>query len=189
VALTVHAARVGDGRGREAVTGARRSASVARAMRDLELTRTPGDRRLCALDGVGTLRLRGWASRAATAEADGTTWEIRRRGTWRPVIDAADAAGTPVGAFRAGGMRRGGPIRWRGRELTLRPASRWPQRYALADGERELALLDGKGWGRRPVKVTVDDPGALEPGLLLFAAFVVRGLAEDAGAAAAATAG
>jgi hypothetical protein len=32
------------------------------------------------------------------------------------------------------------------------------------------------------------DPGAIEPGLLLFAAFIVRGLAEDAGAAAGATA-
>jgi hypothetical protein len=30
----------------------------------------------------------------------------------------------------------------------------------------------------------VDDLGAVEPGLLLFATFVVRGLAEDAGAAA-----
>jgi hypothetical protein len=183
VALTVHAARVGDGRGREAVTGARRSASVARAMSDLELTRTPGAAASTRWTASG--RCACGAGRRAP-EADGTTWEIRRRGTWRPVIDAA---GTPVGAFRAGGMRRGGPIRWRGRELTLRPASRWRERYALADGERELALLDGKGWGRRPVKVTVDDPGALEPGLLLFAAFVVRGLAEDAGAAAAATAG
>jgi hypothetical protein len=31
----------------------------------------------------------------------------------------------------------------------------------------------------------VDDPGAIEPGLLLFTAFVVRSLAEDAGGAAA----
>jgi hypothetical protein len=34
------------------------------------------------------------------------------------------------------------------------------------------------------VEVVVDDSATLEPGLLLFAAFVVRGLAEDAGAAA-----
>ena len=33
--------------------------------------------------------------------------------------------------------------------------------------------------------VSVEDPGALEPGLLLFAAFVVRGLAEDASSTAA----
>jgi hypothetical protein len=37
---------------------------------------------------------------------------------------------------------------------------------ALADGDKELAVLDGKGWGRRPVKVTLDDPAAVPPGLL-----------------------
>ena len=54
-------------------------------------------------------------------------------------------------------MRRGGTLRWQEQELELRPASKWRERYALADGERELGLLDGKGWGRRPVRVTVED--------------------------------
>jgi hypothetical protein len=151
---------------------------------DLELRRTPEDRRLYALDGFGTLRLQGFLSRAATAEAGGTRWEIARRGFWQRRIEATDAAGAVVGAFEPRGLRRGGTVRWAGRELELRAASRWRERYALADGDRELAVLDGKGWGRRPVKVTLDDPDAVEPGLLLFAAFVVRGLAEDASAAA-----
>jgi hypothetical protein len=47
-------------------------------------------------------------------------------------------------------------------------------------------LLDGKGWGRRSVRITMQEPNAVGPGLLLFAAFVVRGLAEDAGSGAAA---
>ena len=47
-----------------------------------------------------------------------------------------------------------------GRELALRPASRWRERYALADGDHELAVFDGRGWGRRPVTVVVDDPAA-----------------------------
>ena len=90
-----------------------------------------------------------------------------------------------VGEFEPRGLRRGGALRWAGRELELRPASKWRERYALADGDRELAVFDGKGWGRRPLEVSVDDPATLEPGLLLFAAFVVRGLAEDASSAAA----
>jgi hypothetical protein len=151
-----------------------------------DLKRTPEDRRLYALDGVGTLRLEGFASRSATAEADGLSWRIGRRRFWQRAIQATDASGTAVGEFEPRGLRRGGTLRWAGRELTLRPASHWRERYALADGEHELALLDGKGWGRRPVEVTIDDPGAVEPGLVLFAAFVVRGLAEDAGGAAAA---
>jgi hypothetical protein len=158
-------------------------------MADLELTRTPNDRRLYALAGVGTVRLAGFGLRAATAEADGRSWRFGRRRFWQRAIQAIDAAGALVGEFEPRTLRRGGALRWAGRELSLRPASAWRERYALADGDRELAVLDGKGWGQRPVKVSVEDLGAVEPGLLLFATFVVRGLAEDAaGAAAGATA-
>ena len=160
-------------------------------MAELELKRTADDRRLYALEGVGTLRLAGLGGRVATAEAGTDSWHITRRGFWRRTVQATDAADSVVGEFEPRGLRRGGALRWAGRGLELRPASSWRERYALADGERELAVFDGKGWGRRPVGVIVDDPAPLEPGLLLFAAFVVRGLAEDAGAAAggAATAG
>jgi hypothetical protein len=153
---------------------------------DLELTRTPGDRRLYTLEGVGTLRLQGFVSRTATAEADGMRWRIARRGLLQRRIEAIDATGTLVGEFEPRSLRRGGVLRWSDHEFELRPASNWRERYALAEGMRELALLDGKGWGRRPVKVSVDEPEAVDPGLLLFAAFVVRGLAEDANTAAAA---
>jgi hypothetical protein len=155
-------------------------------MPDLELTRTPGERRLYTLAGVGALRLQGLFSRAATADADGKTWRFARAGFWRRRIVATGTAGTTVGEFAPNTLRRGGTLRWNGRELRLRPSSAWRERYALADDERELAVLDGKGWGRRPVKVTVDDLGAVDPALLLFAAFVVRSLAEDAAGAAAA---
>jgi hypothetical protein len=128
------------------------------------------------------LRLQGFASRRATAEAGGTTWRIARRGFWRQTVEATDATGTSVGEFEPNAIRRGGTLRWGGRGFVLRPASAWRERYALAEGEHELAILDGRGWGRRPVKVAVDD--AVEPGLLLFSAFVVRGLAEDASGAA-----
>jgi hypothetical protein len=153
-------------------------------MADLELTRTPSDRRLYVLEDVGTVRLVGLGSRAARAEADGISWRLGRRRWWQRDIQATDAVGAVVGEFEPRTVRRGGTLRWAGHELSLRPASAWRERYALADGDRELAILDGKGWGRRPVKVSVDDLGAVEPGLLLFATFVVRGLAEDASAAA-----
>jgi len=161
---------------------------------ELELTRSRDDRRLYVLEGVGTLRLRGWLSRGATAEVEGRRWEIERRGILVPATEAFDAGGTVVGEFHGRVLRRGGTLRWGERELELRPASVWRSRYALADGERELAVLDGKGWGKRPVAVVLDDPAAIDPGLLLFAVYVVRSLAEDssssasAGGAAAATA-
>ena len=155
-------------------------------MEDLELKRNDGDRRLYALDGVGTLRLEGLGGRMATAEAGGLSWHITRRGFWRRVLQATDSADRVVGEFEPRGVRRGGTLRWVGRELTLRPASHWRERYALVDGERELALFDGRGWGRRPVRVSTDRAAAVEPGLLLFTAFVVRGLAADAAGGASA---
>jgi hypothetical protein len=157
------------------------------ATTDLDLTRVPGDRRLYSLEGVGTLRLEGLASRGATAEASGRRWRIARRGFWQRAVRAADEAGAVVGEFEPRSLRRGGELRWDGRELTLRPASNWRERYALADGVRELAILDGKSWGRQPVKVTLDDAEEIDPGLLLFAVFVVRGLAKDAADTVAAT--
>jgi hypothetical protein len=153
---------------------------------DLELTRVPGDRRSYALAGVGSLRLVGFFGRSATAEAGGSRWRLARRGFWRGEIEAVRDTGEVEGEFAPRAIRRGGSLRWGNRELTLTPASSWRERYALADGERELVLLDGKGWGRRPVRISMQEPGAVDAGLLLFAAFVVRGLAEDAGSAASA---
>ena len=153
-------------------------------MAELELTRSKDDRRRYELDGVGSLRLQGWASRSASAEAPGRSWQFGRRGFLRPVVEATDAAGGVAGTFKGSGIKRGGTLRWGDRGLQLRPASVWRERYALADRDRELATFEGKGWGKRPVKVTVEDPAAVDPALLLFTAFVVRGLAEDANSAA-----
>jgi hypothetical protein len=148
-------------------------------MADLELTRSTDDRRMYVLGEIGTLHVGGWFSRTATAQAGSRTWQFTGRGFWRRAVDAADESGVIVGQFEPRSLRRGGALGWGGHEYTLRPASRWRERYALVDGDRELAILDGKGWGKRPVHVSVEDP-AIEPGRLLFAVFVVRGLAEDA---------
>ena len=161
---------------------------MSRAIVDLELTRVPGDRRLFALAGVGTLRLMGITSRTAVATAEGATWNIARPRFWTGDIAATDAAGKTVGSFTPRALRRGGILLWADRELVLRPASAWRERYALASGDTELAIFEGKGWGARPVRIQVGD-SAIEPGLLLFTAFVVRGLAEDASGAAGAGAG
>ena len=154
-------------------------------MADLQLERSSGDRRLYLLEGVGTLRLPGFAARVAVAEAEDRHWRIDRGRFWQRAVEATDETGEPVGRFEPRSIRRGGTVRWAGRELTLRPASRWRERYALADGDRELATFEGKSWGRRPVRVSIDELERLDPGLVLFTAFVVRGLAEDADAVAA----
>src|SRR4051794_26385671 len=125
-------------------------------MADLELARSARDRRLYVLDGVGTLRLAGWLSRSGTAEAGGRRWMFARRGLVGRLFEAVGDKGALAGTFRGGSIRRGGALRWGHREYVLRPASAWRERYALALDDRELALLDGRGWGKRPVRVTVD---------------------------------
>jgi hypothetical protein len=110
-------------------------------MPELELTRSSGDRRLFVLEGVGTLRVGGWLSRGATAEAGADSWQLGRRGVFKAAMQATDGAGAVAGEFEGRAMRRGGTLRWGGRELELRPSSIWRERYALAEGERELATI------------------------------------------------
>jgi hypothetical protein len=153
-------------------------------MAELELTRSRDDRRLYEIAGVGTLRYGGLFSRRATAEAGAAAWSFDRRGFWQTTIEASDATGAAVGSFAPRNLRGGGSLRWGARDFELRPASMWTERYALADRDLELAVLDAKSWGKRPVRITVDEPNLVEPGLLLFAAFAVRQLAEDATATA-----
>ena len=155
-------------------------------MANLALTRSPGDRRRYELEGLGTLHLGGWASRWATAEVGERRWGFARRGLWRSVIEATDPAGTVVGAFEGRSLKRGGTLRWEAQEYALKPDSNWIERYALLDGQRRLASLEGRGWGKRPVRIDVDDDADPATGLLLFTAFVVRALAEDASASASA---
>jgi hypothetical protein len=157
-------------------------------MVDLQLERSPADRRLYRLGDIGTLRLPGFAGRVAVAEAEGRRWSFDRGRFWQRGVEATDETGEPVGRFEPRSIRRGGTVRWSGRELALRPASSWRERYALAEGDRELATFEGKSWGKRPVRVSVDDLEQLDPGLLLFTTFVVRGLAEAADASAGAAA-
>ena len=153
-------------------------------MADLELTRTPATAASTRLRASARCAYRASPRARRPPRPAARAGGSLAAGSGSGVIEATDAAGTAVGEFEPRSLRRGGTLRWAGREFALRPASSWRERYALADGDREIAVLDGKSWGRRPVKVTVDDSEAVEPGLLLFAAFVVRGLAEDAGSAA-----
>src|SRR6476646_2529648 len=58
----------------ENARGARLRGTLS-AVPELELTRDPRDRRRYVLEGVGSLRVEGFARRRATIEADGRTWQ------------------------------------------------------------------------------------------------------------------
>jgi hypothetical protein len=151
-------------------------------MATLQLTRSGDDQRLYALDGLGTLRLdspEGQRSRLATAAAGERRWHLAHVGPFMNTIHAVDATGAVVGRYDDAGIREGGGLLWSRRTFALRCASRWKDRYALVEGENEIAMISARTWGTRPARVVGDDLGALDPGLVLFATFVVRVLAEE----------
>jgi hypothetical protein len=158
-------------------------------MAELQLIRSTADRQLYVIEDVGTLRLAGWGSRRGSAEAGARRWTFSHRGFWQRGIEAVDAGGGLAGTFEPRAWHRGGTLSWEGRDFALSPASVFRERYALSDDRRELALLDGHSWGRRPVRITLEDRAAIDAGLLLFAAFVVRSLAAQRAASSGAVGG
>ncbi|MBA3844824.1 MAG: hypothetical protein H0X39_19785, partial [Actinobacteria bacterium] len=115
--------------------------SSASTLPDIELIRSAESRRTYVLAGRGELRLEGIGSRRATivdAES-GRQWRVARRRWWSGSIDATDVSGTVVATFEPTLLRRGGTLTWGARTLALRSASVWRERYALAEGEHEVA--------------------------------------------------
>jgi len=148
----------------------------------LRLTRSSDDQRLYALEELGTLHLDspdGERSRLATAAAGDRRWHLAHVGPFMNTIHAVDATGAVVGRYDDAGLREGGGLLWSRRSFAMRCASRRRDRYTLVEGDSELAMIWARNWGSHPVRVVGDDLSALDPGLLLFAAFVVRVLAEE----------
>jgi hypothetical protein len=151
-------------------------------MPELQLIRTREDRKLYALPGVGNLRLGGWFTRKVQASTGGESYTFDKRGIFSSIFTAHDdSTGRQIAEFRPGAIRRGGKLVWRDTEWAVRPAAIFTERYALSrpGDDRELATVEGRGWGKRPVTVTTDDATAIDPGLLLFVVYAVRILAED----------
>jgi hypothetical protein len=141
---------------------------------EFELTRSTSDRRVYELGALGSVRLEGLFSRRATATSAGVTWQLGPSGPFAQTICALSAGGAVVGEFDPGSSE----LRWKGRPFQLRPASSQPPRFALVAGDAEVAVFEGGPWGTRPRKVEILRPEAIEPALMLFTAFVVRGTAE-----------
>lgn len=148
-------------------------------MRQVELLQDPGDKDRWVLPGVGSFLRTGRVSRAATAEAGERRWSIKRFGLVRTGFNASDEAGTVVGEVRNPISGRSDRLRWAGCDLRLvRDGPRlWG--YALCDGDRRLAVMTPKRRGRRQLDVVLEDP-SVDPGLLLFQAFIAQAYEDDA---------
>ena len=159
-------------------------------MEDIELIRDADNRRIFHLGSIGSLRLNGWLMRSATAQVGLDALAFRRTGWSSAALEATDDLGRTVGTFRPNRLRRGGELAWLETEYSLRPATPMREQYLLVAADRELASIQATGWwgwgARRPLRMLLMADG-VDPGLLLFSAFVVRTLADKASSDASGT--
>ena len=148
-------------------------------MRQVELLQAPDNQDRWVLPGVGSFLRTGRVSRAATAEADGRRWFIKRFGLVRTGFTASDEAGTVVGEVRNPISGRSNCLRWAGRDLRLVRDGPRLRGYALCDGDRRLAVMTPKRSGRRQLDIVLEDP-SVDAGLLLFQAFIAQAYEDDA---------
>lgn len=118
----------------------------------LELTRTPNDRRLYSLSGIGTVRLEGLFSNSATVEEGTHSWHLNRRGFWQRVIEATDASGASAGQFVPRDIRRGGTLRWEVASSRCAQSARYASATysASATSSSSMARAGAADWSRSP---------------------------------------
>jgi hypothetical protein len=188
--LQVHVLAQGDAYPQAAATvrtwraaGASRKTADKRSERDgfVEIAVVDARDREYQFVGVGTLALHGVFSRSATATAGATRWEFQRRGglVTRPSYVALDAAGARVGEFSKG-VFTFGSVRWEDRTLTIGSAVTIGSRYVFDEDGQELALIESNRWAQASKRVMINPNVELDPGLLLFAAFVAYRIPRDA---------
>ena len=128
-------------------------------------------------------RLRAHSADASALTRDGTEWKLERAAMSQKA-KALDATGGEAATFEPKGVfKRGGELRTGGHSYELRPASNWKTRYAIAEGERELATLETKGWSQHRVAISLEADVPSE--VLLMACWLVRSFADDSAAATA----
>lgn len=160
-------------------------------MAELTLTEDPDDKRRWTLEGVGELRWEKgmFKNGEATLTADGTTWSLENA-TFSSKATAVDAAGTEVASYEPkSAFKRGGELVVGDRAWALKPAARFKNRYALVDGDTELATIETEGWAQRRVVVELEDPASVPGEVLLMACWRVRGFAEESAGATASVSG
>lgn len=153
------------------------------AVSELVLLPLPGDRRTLAHPAIGSLRIEGLTRRRGIAVVGERRYTFECR--WSSLrVEATDAHGDPVGSFvRNGSFSQNGTLRLGAATLTLqRRVGLLRVRYLVLDGTRRLAVLRNRVFGG--FYVACDDPSAVDPAVLLLAAFVAAQFGRRAGAGA-----
>ena len=153
-------------------------------MRELQLTRSPDDKRRLDLPGVGSVRFENlWGTKLRITAPGHGEWRVVRS---RRGIAVSDADGMTVAAV-VGARVEHGDVAVEVRTQHQGLLERRPQ-VLLVEGDRELARVAPSVWSEKPIAVTVveEDFAARHPLLFLLALYRVQLIAASrmAGAAA-----
>jgi hypothetical protein len=153
-------------------------------MRELQLIRSPDDKRRVDLDGVGTVRFENlWGTKLRLSAPGHGEWRVVRR---RRRVTVSDADGMTVAEFAGGGVEQGDV----GIQVTTPHEGlfAWRTPFLLVAGDRELARVGPSVWSEKPLAVTIldDDFVARNPLLFLLALYSAQLVAASRQARAAA---
>jgi hypothetical protein len=153
-------------------------------MRELELTRSPDDKRRLDLAGIGSVRFENiWGTKLRITAPGHGEWRVERS---RRGMTVSDADGMAVAAF-AGARIEHGDVVVEVRTQHQGLLERRPP-FLLVAGDRPLGRVAPSVWSEKPVAVTVVDENfaARYPLLFLLALYRAQLIAASrfAGAAA-----
>ncbi|HMJ96183.1 MAG TPA: hypothetical protein VK486_10035 [Thermoleophilaceae bacterium] len=145
-------------------------------MRELQLTRSPDDKRRLDLPGVGSLRFENlWGTKLRLSAPGHGEWRVVRS---RRGVTVSDADGTTVAAFAGKGVEHGDVAI----EVTTPHQGLLERRppFVLLEGDRELARMAPSVWSEKPTAVTLfdEDFAARHPLLLLLALYRAQLVAQ-----------
>jgi hypothetical protein len=155
-------------------------------MREIELTRSPDEKRRLDLPGVGTVRFENmWGTKLRLSAPGHGEWRVVRS---RRGVAVSDMDGAAVASFDGARVEHGDVVvEVRAPQPGL--LERRPP-FVVVEGERELARIEPKVWSEKPTAVTIvdDDFAARHPLLLLLALYRTQLIAQSLYARAAASA-
>jgi hypothetical protein len=156
-------------------------------VRELQLVRSPDDKRRLDLPGVGHVRFESrWGNKLVLAAPDRGEWRVAGRLMFRSETTATDAAGTTVARIVGNGVEYGD----RAIHVTTPHQGLLEHRppFLIVENERELARVASQLWSEKPLDVTILDEEFVEsdPLLFLLALYTAQLIAASRSAAASA---
>jgi hypothetical protein len=156
-------------------------------VRDLQLVRSPDDKRRLDLAGVGSVRFENmWGTKLVIVAPGSGEWRIDGRGPFRRASVVTDAGQDVIASFAPGRIEYGGRVV----EATTPHQGMLERRppFQIVEGGRAIARVTPRVWDEKPLDLTVLDEEfvASDPLLFLLALYVANliSVSRAAGASA-----